>query len=401
MPLPNSKRKKIIKYEDKRLKIVISFITVLLFLGAVLLFIRGFIASNIFVPTVSVTDYIPPQPDANTITVPSDITIPDLSQIQSFGSNLQSSFIANTSKFALFVTNGNETSKIYKLGNDKIKTLFVTDHPIQNPRVYDTGSISYIRSTEESNDLILFDDATQSLGVIYTSEKGLILQSHYYDIQTDRFFIIEVDEFKIPILSYISSTKEKVRLARTDQIPVASELLYIASDAIFIKSMDTCYDFSTSEQTATRVDCWTIPVNAKGLVARQSALGLEIYSTVTQNSRQLDINTVSFAVKTVFTINNSVLYLAEHKFDEGNSYIGTYNVLNDAQELLVNLPPEPISEIFVVDYQLYAKARTSVFLYTKKIFQTDQPVLPSDGTWIKIPLDSPAVDMELLNQRDQ
>jgi hypothetical protein len=402
MPLAGAKRKKIESAKSRSSTLPILTVAIVALLASIILLLRGVINSNIFIPSTSVSDIVKDNPAQNTTNVISNIVIQDIPILETFGSTINSPFQASTDKFAYFIVNGNATSKVYRLGNDALKTLFITDYVIQEPRVYDNGNMSFIRNSSNTNEIVIYDAELNASSSVYKSEQSFTLISHYYDLFTDRFLFVEKDSFGIPILSYISSKGEgKQRILRSDQIPINSQIKYVSANSIYFKNANNdCQLLNLTDVSLTNFDCRDIPQNTSGLILEDSNNVFSIYSQSSKSSKDIGFNTVEYTINSPFLIRNYILYIAKNKFIN-ETRVKAYNILTDTEMTLANFPEEDIANIFVIDGQLYGYTASKVFLYSQKIIQTEELVFTSYGNWIEIFPDSPAIGITLLNQKDQ
>lgn len=402
MPLAGAKRKKIESAKSRSSLLPILTVAIVALLASIILLLRGVINSSIFIPSTSVSDILNDNPTQNANNVLENISIPDISVTKTFGSTIASPFQASTKNFAFFIVNGNASSKVYRLGNDRLKTLFITEYLIQEPRVYDNGSMSFIRNSSESNEIIIYDIELNSQSSIYRSEKSLILVTHYYDSVTDRFLFIEKDSFGIPILSYISSTGEdKQRILRSDQIPLNAQIQYVNTNNIYFKKENNeCVVLNVTDVSLINFACKDIPQNSIGLLLENANNVFSVYSQSSQSSKDIRLNTVEYIINSPFLIKNYILYIAQNKFTN-ETRVKAYNFLTDTEMILSSFPEEDITNIFVIDGQLYGYTASKVYLYSQKIIQNEELIFLADGNWIEIFPDSPAIGITLLNQKDQ
>lgn len=402
MPLAGSKRKKIESIKSRRSNLPILTFAIVALLVSIILLLRGILNSNVFLPSTSVADIVQDNPTQNTTNSVEDISIQDIPILETFGTTIISPYQASTSQFALFIVNGNASSKVYKLGNDKLKTLFVTEYLIEEPRVYDNGNMSFIHNSAESNEIMIYDSILNTSNSVYESEQSFPILTHYYDLVTDRFLFIEKDSFGIPILSYISSTGEgKQRIMRSDQIPMNSHIQYVKENHVYFKDRSNmCQLLNLTNTSLTDFNCKDIPQNAQGLIIENINNAFSLYSQSSQSSKDIAFNTVEYNISSPSLMKNFILYLAQNKFTN-ETRIAAYNILTDSEYILSNFPEADITSIFVVDGQLYGYNASKVFLYSKKVLQSEEVILPADGNWIEIAPDSPAIGLTLLNQKNQ
>lgn len=402
MPLAGAKRKKIKSLKSQKSILPILTVAIITLLASIFLLLRGIINSSIFIPSISVSEIINDIPTQNTNNTLENISIPDIPILETFGSSIISPFQASTDKFAFFIVNGNESTKVFRLGNDRLKTLFITEYLIQEPRVYDNGNMSFIRNSSESNEIIIYDTELNSSNSVYKSEQSLMLATHYYDVVTDRFLFVEKDSFGIPILSYISSTGEnKQRILRSDQIPLNAQIQYVSTNNIYFKKENNeCVLLNVTDVSPTNFECKDIPQNMQGLIIENSNNTFSVYSQSSKSSKDIRLNTVEYIINSPFLIKNYILYIAQNKFNN-QTQIKSYNILTDAEMILSSFPEEDMTNIFVVDGQLYGYTSTKVYLYSQRIIQNGELIFSNDGNWIEIFPDSPTIGLTLLNQKDQ